>query len=93
MEIPRYWRNKNKYYKDLGPGIIYSYTDTIAIVEFEDGKRITAQLTDFDREPKIGEAVECVTRRWKEDPVNGDPDHGLIIYGYKFRPPISSSSK
>jgi uncharacterized protein len=58
----------------------------VAIIELEEGPRITAQLTDFgDEKPEIGMPVEMVTRKIK---VEGDPDTGLNVYGYKFRPPI-----
>ncbi len=53
--------------------------------------KVFAQLTDFDIQPQIGQAVECVTRRFKET------ISGLITYSYKFRPvlleEVSTSSK
>lgn len=49
---------------------------------------VTAQLTDLgDQKPKIGMPVEMVTRKMRND---GD-ERGVIIYGYKFRPPVKSS--
>ena len=44
---------------------------------------VTAQLTDLGvKKAEIGMPVEMVTRRIRED---GD-EHGMLIYGYKFRP-------
>lgn len=54
----------------------------LAIVELEEGPRLTAQLTDCDTNGvKIGDEVEMVFRRMGED----GPD-GILYYGYKFRP-------
>lgn len=83
-------------YKFSGKGEVYSFTTiyeaptgydantpyTVALVKLEEGPMITAQLTDMDNsEVKIGMKVEMVTRKIKED-----GDTGLITYGYKFRP-------
>jgi uncharacterized OB-fold protein len=47
--------------------------------------RVTAQLTDVDAgEVEIGMPVEMVTRRLQEK-----GPHGYIVYGYKFRPPLT----
>lgn len=55
---------------------------TIAIVRLDDGPMVTAQLTDVDAaDVRIGQRVEMVTRRLRED-----GEQGQIIYGYKFRP-------
>ena len=55
---------------------------TVALVKLEEGPLITAQLTDTQpEEVSIGQPVEMVTRKIRED----GPE-GLIIYGYKFRP-------
>lgn len=76
-------------------GEIYSYTVvldapegfeeyqpyTIALVRLDDGPLVTAQLTDFDGPPEIGQRVEMVTRR-----LRTDGEAGIIVYGYKFRP-------
>jgi len=76
-------------------GIIYSYTMLqeiphefeavapylLAIVELENGARVTAQLTDVDGEVSIGDRVEMVTRK-----LRTDGSRGMIVYGYKFRP-------
>jgi scaffold protein (connect acetoacetyl-CoA thiolase and HMG-CoA synthase) len=84
-------------YQFSGRGEVYSYTTiydppagyeenapyTVALVKLEEGPIVTAQLTDLGDEPvKIGEPVEMVTRKLRED---GD-ERGMIIYGYKFRP-------
>ena len=61
----------------------------IALVDIENGPRVTAQMTDLDMDmttgawklPKIGDRVEMVTRKLRDD---GD-ERGMIIYGYKFR--------
>ena len=55
----------------------------LALVELEDGKLITAQLTDVDDAVAIGDAVEMVTRK-----LTTDGQRGMIVYGYKFRPVI-----
>ncbi len=99
---------KHGLYIFSGKGKIYSYTTisdpsyapegfqelvpyTIALIKLDEGPMITAQLTDLDPEkpPQINDRVEMVTRRLK---VDGDPDRGTIVYGYKFRPPISPNT-
>lgn len=81
-----------------GAGEVYSYTTIydppagfeaqapymVALVKLEEGPIVTAQLTDvnFD-DVEIGMPVEMVTR--KLSTVGAE---GIIIYGYKFRPPI-----
>ena len=66
----------------------------VALIDLDQGPRITAQLTDVEwvwkkgiktPEIKIGDVVEMVTRKLK---VEGSDSRGLIVYGYKFRPPI-----
>nr|MBN1228952.1 Zn-ribbon domain-containing OB-fold protein [Anaerolineae bacterium] len=78
-----------------GKGEIYSYTVVldapegyeeqvpylIALVKLDEGPMLTAQLTDFDREPEIGDRVEMVTRK-----LRTEGNAGIIVYGYKFRP-------
>lgn len=76
----------------------------LAIVKLKEGPLITAQLTDFPShlearkvdgelrevkvyEVEIGMPVEMVTRLLK---VNGADERGMLIYGYKFRPPVRS---
>jgi uncharacterized OB-fold protein len=55
----------------------------LAIVELNDGSRVTAQLTDVDGDVNIGDSVEMVTRK-----LSTDGTRGMIVYGYKFRPTI-----
>ncbi len=81
-----------------GKGTVYSYTFLkedppqgfeeqtpyyLALIKLEEGPMTTAQLTDLEGEPRIGMPVEMVTRKLKTD-----GEKGIIIYGYKFRPPI-----
>lgn len=59
---------------------------TVAMVQLEEGIRITAQLTDVDPdEVKIGMPVEMVVRRIREYGPNG-----YLVYGYKFRPLLAT---
>lgn len=53
----------------------------LALVELDEGGIITAQLTDMDDRPEIGDRVEMVTRK-----LTTDGSRGMIVYGYKFRP-------
>ena len=84
-----------------GRGTIFSYTVlrdapagyehdapyTVALVKLEEGPMVTAQLTDLGEQAvEIGMSVEMVTRRIRQD---GD-DHGILMYGYKFRPVLAS---
>lgn len=77
-------------------GTVYSYTTlrdapaafaaqapyVLALVQLDDGKLITAQLTDVDSgDLAIGAEVEMVTRK-----LTTDGTRGMIVYGYKFRP-------
>jgi uncharacterized OB-fold protein len=82
-----------------GRGEIFSYTVVqdppagfewqapyyLALVKLEEGPIITAQLTDFDDDPEIGESVEMVTRK-----LTTEGDKGMIVYGYKFRRAIQT---
>ncbi len=53
----------------------------LAIIELEDGPRLTAQVTDCNTdEIKIGDEVEIVFRRMGEDGKDG-----VIYYGFKAR--------
>ncbi len=88
-------------YTFSGKGEVYSYTTvyeaptgfeeqapyTVALVKLKEGPMITAQLTDLHGEVEIGMPVEMITRKMRSD---GD-ERGMIIYGYKFRPTMSSS--
>jgi len=54
---------------------------TVALVRLEEGPLVTAQLADGgDQLPAAGSPVEMVTRK-----VRDAEEHGLIVYGYKFR--------
>ncbi len=79
-----------------GRGTVYSYTVVyqapegyedyvpyvVALVDLEEGVRVTAQLTDISPdEVSIGMPVEMVVRKLYEE-----GDQGIILYGYKFRP-------
>lgn len=79
-----------------GRGTVYSHTTVyqapegfegyvpyvVALIDLEEGPRITAQLTDVDvAQVEIGMPVEMVVRKWSEQ-----GEQGMIVYGYKFRP-------
>jgi uncharacterized OB-fold protein len=77
-----------------GRGAVFSYAEVaqppqgfsgpylVALVELEEGIRVTAQLTDVEPDDvEIGMPVEMVTRRLQEK-----GQHGYLVYGYKFRP-------
>ncbi len=83
-------------FKLSGKGTVYSYTTiyqttpkfqffvpyVVALIDLEEGPRITAQLTDVDPEAvTIGMPVEMVLRK-----ISEQGERGLIHYGYKFRP-------
>ncbi len=54
----------------------------LAIVELDNGARLTGQITDCDHDTvKSGMKIEVIFRR-----INSDGAKGLIRYGYKFRP-------
>jgi uncharacterized OB-fold protein len=60
---------------------------TVALVKLDEGPLLTAQLTDVDPdEVEIGQKVEMVTRKIRQD----GPD-GVISYGYKFRPQLQQA--
>ncbi|MCX6776561.1 MAG: OB-fold domain-containing protein [Candidatus Micrarchaeota archaeon] len=53
----------------------------MAIIELEEGPRLTAQVEDCDaRDVKIGTPVEMIFRKIQED-----GKEGLIHYGFKFK--------
>ncbi len=79
-----------------GSGEVYSFTRlhhppagfedqapyTVALVKLDEGPMLTAQLTDVEWEDvQIGMRVEMVTRKLREEGVQGQ-----VLYGYKFRP-------
>lgn len=77
-----------------GQGVIYSYTVVqdppagyeeqapyyLALVKLDEGKLVTAQLTDVNGGVSIGDRVEMVTRK-----LTTEGAQGMIVYGYKFR--------
>lgn len=84
-----------------GTGTIYSFSImynvpqgfeeqkpyVIALIQLDEGPMITAQLTDVNHnEVAIGQRVEMVTRKLREE-----GSEGQIIYGYKFRPSLQES--
>lgn len=80
-------------FKDYAPYVV-------AIIQLEEGPRISAQLTDLDWhwETKIIDGEERQVKKIHAEIgmpvemvtrilfVEGDKDRGLIIYGPKFRP-------
>ncbi|MDZ7587501.1 MAG: OB-fold domain-containing protein [Patescibacteria group bacterium] len=94
---------KNNEFGFSGKGKIYSWTRVerdhapaefvdlapyyVALVDLDEGPRVTAMLSDLDTDLpideriKIGQKVEMVTRKLRQD-----GDRGMIVYGYKFRP-------
>ena len=83
-----------------GRGEVYSFTTmynvpkgfeeqkpySVALIKLDDGPMVTAQLTDVDSpDIKIGMRVEMVTRKLREE-----GEEGQIIYGYKFRPVLTT---
>lgn len=95
--------NSNIPFTFSGRGEVYSFTVvqeapagfeknvpyTLAIIKLAEGQFVTAQLTDIENNDiSTGMPVEVVTRKIIE---NGNK--GAIVYGYKFRPLLTSSSK
>ncbi|MFN4133007.1 MAG: Zn-ribbon domain-containing OB-fold protein [Candidatus Hadarchaeales archaeon] len=81
--------NLSRFGKILSYTVVYSAAEgfedqtpyVLAIVELDDGPRITTQVTDCDlSEVKIGDRVEMIFRRMGED-----GEEGVIYYGYKAR--------
>lgn len=83
-------------YKFAGTGKIYSYTVIhaspkgfelhkpyyMAIVELDEGPKLTAQIVDCTKEDiEVGTPVSTTFRR-----IRDDPHGGIIQYGYKFKP-------
>ncbi|MEL6269045.1 MAG: Zn-ribbon domain-containing OB-fold protein [Chloroflexota bacterium] len=87
-------RSGQEIFQFAGTGEVYSYTVlqdapagfedqapyVLALVKLDEGPILTAQLTDVDGEPAIGDRVEMVTRR-----LTTEGNTGMIVYGYKFR--------
>ncbi len=83
-----------------GPGTVYSYAEVaqaphgftapyvVAMIELEEGMKVTAQLTDVEPEDvAVGLPVEMVTRRLQEK-----GERGFLVYGYKFRPRMAQQA-
>ncbi len=85
-------------YQFSGRGEVYSYSTVfqgpdgfadstpyiVALVKLDEGPLVVAQLTEIDRaDLRIGMAVEVVTRRLRDT-----GPRGIVLYGYKFRPPL-----
>lgn len=91
------WRNQKKINNLLGKeGKVISYTQVfvppegfereapypLAIVQFADGIRYLAQLTDWEeKDLKIGQKVKAVLRKTRNPGLEG-----VIPYGIKFKP-------
>jgi len=61
-------------FKNIAPYVV-------AIVELEEGAKVTTQIVDYDMEKiEIGKEVEMVFRKIREA-----GDDGVISYGFKFR--------
>jgi uncharacterized protein len=88
-------RGKLEDIKLSGKGKIYTYsvintpTDefktlapyVVAIIELEEGTKITSQIVDCDPEEiEIGDEVEVVFRK-----IRKEGKDGVISYGYKFK--------
>lgn len=86
-----------------GEGEVYAFTTVqdapagfeeqtpynVALIRLTEGPLVIAQLTDLGGQSiKIGMPVEMVTRKLK-----ADGDQGMLIYGYKFRPPLNGNSQ
>lgn len=61
----------------------------VALVRLEEGPLVTAQIADGGTAPlAAGTPVTMVTRK-----VRDAEEHGLIVYGYKFRPLLSGETE
>ena len=94
METRKQVDVQTERYTFSGTGVIYSYTTVqdapegfeaqtpymLALVKLDEGPLITAQITDLDAPPAIGDRVEMVTRK-----LTTEGARGMIVYGYKFR--------
>lgn len=70
---------------DSPAGFEFAAPYIVALVQLDDGRRVTAQLTDIDTaDVQIGLPVEMVTRK-----LRTDGPEGVIVYGYKFRPIVA----
>ena len=70
-----------------GHGSLAPYA--VALVRLEEGPLVAAQLTDVgDGTLPAGLPLEMVTRK-----IRDAEEHGLIVYGYKFRPRLEESKE
>jgi uncharacterized OB-fold protein len=53
----------------------------MAIVQLDEGPKLTTQLVGLDQEPEAGMKVRAVFRKIAEEGAEG-----VIYYGYKFAP-------
>lgn len=98
---PKCRSRKARPYRFIGKGAVYSYAVVyqaaeaftpylpyvVALIDLQEGPRITAQLTDVAAEEvAIGMAVELVLRK-----ISEEGERGIIVYGYKFRPPVTTT--
>jgi uncharacterized OB-fold protein len=96
LVCPKCKSRKTEPHEFRGKGSLYSYTIIyqapdrfdqeapyiVGLIDLKEGVRITAQLTDIQKEQiKIGMDLEMVIRQIYEDGPQGP-----ILYGYKFRP-------
>lgn len=94
MEARKQQAVQTERFTFAGTGEIYSFTTVqeapegfesqapyvLALVKLDEGPLITAQITDLDEPPVIGDRVEMVTRK-----LTTEGTRGMIVYGYKFR--------
>ena len=85
---------QTEHFTFAGTGEIFSYTTVqeapegfegqapyvLALIKLDEGPLVTAQVTDVDELPAIGDKVEMVTRK-----LTTEGPRGMIVYGYKFR--------
>ena len=89
-------RTEMKEVRFSGKGKVFTYTVirvppdgfkifspyVIAIIELEEGPKVTSQIVDCEVEDvKIGMPVESVFRK-----IRSEHESGLILYGTKFKP-------
>lgn len=71
--------------QDAPAGFVEQSPYIVALVALENGRLVTAQITDCETTPTIGTSVEMVTRK-----LTTEGKRGIIVYGYKFRPLLNS---
>jgi uncharacterized OB-fold protein len=78
VSCTRLWQPARGFH-DLAGGVT-------ALIELQEGIKVTAQLTDVDPEDvTVGQEVEMVVRR-----LLSEAERGPIVYGYKFRPVLKT---